>query len=352
MGACGHNQHTSHGTNTMEEAQLIAIYDRDGYDEVYIVTPGGEEVAHYFLVASGDSLDFELPEGAVEITVPLKKAVIDSEVYASAFEELGVADAIGGLFDAAYVTSPALRREIDSGRIRDVGQTVSPNAEGLLSLQPDAILVSYFEGMQTQGIDKLGVPVVKMYDLQESSPLGRAEWLRFIARLVGKDETGDSIFSEVKSRYETIKGWRNDDKDKPKVITDLVYQGTWSVPGGASYQAKLLDDAGASYFKKADHSPVTLNLSPEQVVAEGTDADVWIIRYYGDGSQLKAILGSDPIYKGIKAYTDGNVYYSDTSKSGLFREFPFHPDRLLEDYQIIFTGDSVSSLRYFEKLER
>lgn len=351
--SCSGRPNESRGRNVIENAQLIAVYERDGYDEVYVVNPDGDEVAHYFLVDKNDSLSFTVPDGVVLLKTPLDGAVIDSEVYASAFEEMGRQNLIKGLFDVAYVTSPDLKQRIKEGKIADAGNSSEPNLEKILAMQPEAVFISFFEGMKTQSLEKLGVPIIKMYDLQEPTPLGRAEWVRFIARLVGEEEAGDSIFHSVKSQYENIKSANAAlNQNSPKVLTELIYQGVWSVPGGGSYQANLLKDAGGKYFKDSDNSTGSLNLSPETVLQEGGDADIWIIRYFGDANELESILDNDPLYADIKARKNGNIYFSNTSTSGLFREFPFHPEMLLNDYKIIFRGDSVSSLRYFQKLEK
>lgn len=349
-GCAAEGTHSSHGVNMMEEAELLAIYERDGFDEVYIVNHDGKEVAHYALIESGDTVSYSLPEDAIEIRIPLSKASIDSEVYAAAFEELGSAEKIAGMFDAPFVTSPSLRREIDSGQISDLGQPSSPDLEKIIALAPDAIIVSYFDGMQTGNLERLNFPILKMYDLQERKPLGRAEWIRLLGRLTGNAEEADSIFYAVKKNYEEIASSVTTRDSLPKVLTETVYEGTWYVPGGASYQAALIRDAGGNYFKAGDGNPVTLNLTAEQVLHDGGDSDIWIIRHYGDEEDLKSILASDPVYRDIKAFQQGNVYFSDTSRSSLFREFPFHPERLLRDYRIIFSNDTSFSPTYFHRL--
>lgn len=350
LASCKKGDSRSHGVNLMEESELLAIYDRDGYDEVYIVSPKGDEVAHYVLVEEEDSIPAGLEDDVVVLRVPLTGLVIDSEIYASALEELGKTGSIKGMFDASYVTSAAIQQRLKNGEIQDVGQPASPNTEKILKLQPDALVISYFDGMQTQAVDKLGIPVIKMFDLQETSPLGRAEWIRLIGKLVGASEKADSVYYDVKEKYNALLRENLAGEFRPKVLTDTMYEGIWYVPGGNSYQARLIKDGGGNYFKSADGSSGSLNLTAEQVLMEGGDADIWLVRHYGDGNQLKAILEADPVYGEVKAYKDGNVYFSDTSKSGLFREFPFHPDRLLQDYRIIFSGDTTSALRYFEKL--
>lgn len=350
--SCGRSEHRAHGTNLMEDAGLLAIYERDGYDEVFIVNTAGEEVAHYVLLDRGDTTRRELPEGAVVLRVPLQKGIIDSEVYASAFEELEATERIVGMFDTDYVTSTFLKESIGRGEIADAGQSVSPNREKILAMQPDAVLVSYYDGMQMQDLDRLGIPVIKMYDLQEATPLGRAEWLRLIGRITGTEAAADSIFTAVKEQYEsTRRASAAQSHHSPKILTETIYEGVWNVAGGDSYQARMLKDAGGNYFKGADNSANTLRLSPEQVIGEGGDADIWLIRFYGDGDRLKATLDSDPLYHDIKAYREGRIYYSNTAESGLYREFPFHPERLLRDYVVIFSGDTITPLRYFRPLK-
>lgn len=353
MLSCTSAEHMAHGPNLMSKSDLLAIYERDGFDEVVIVNPKGRQVAHYVLVDRKDTSDLALPEGALEIRVPLKGAIVDSEVYTSALEELGSVDMVKGLLDAGFATSPQIRKRLQTKATIDVGASATPNIEKIVSLQPDAMIISYYDGMQIQGVDKLEIPIIKMLDLQEEDPLGRAEWIRLIGRLAGKPAEADTLFQTVKDEYEAISGGISaKESERPKILTDLIYEGVWYVPGGKSYQARLIEDAGGRYFKADNEQDVTLNLSAEQVLAEGGDADIWIIKHYGDESALKSILNSDPVYGEIKAYKQGKVYFSDTSKSALFREFPFHPERLLEDYRIIINGESNGEGRYFRKLQK
>ena len=350
-GCNSNHTYLSLGENTMEKAKLITLTEKEGYDEVVITNHEGRPVAHYALVSRDDNRTKIEGDDIEVIRVPLEKVVVDSEIYASAFEELGASDIIKGIFDARYATSPQLKEKIEMGKIENVGQANSPNIEKIVSLQPDALMVSYYDGMQMEGVDRLGTPIIKMYDLQENTPLGRAEWLRFIGRLVGKGETADSIYTAVAKEYEALAHEGVDTKSvKPKVLTDLIYEGVWYVPGGGSYQASFIKDAGGRYFKEDDREAVTLNLSAEQVLTQGGDSEIWIIKHFGDEKDLRKILASDPVYMEIKAYKNGTIYYSDTSRSALFREFPFHPERLLKDYRYIMRGDSIQNMRYFRKL--
>ena len=353
MYACGKEKSQVSADNIMGEAELITITEKNNYDEIIITNRKGERVGHYILSDKDSISPTGIEEDAEIIKVPLTSAILDSEVYAGAFEELGADKAIRGMFDTDFVTSPTLKKAIDDGQIINAGSSSTPNLEKIAVSSPEVVFISYFDGMQTQAIDKIGIPVIKMFDLQESTPLGRAEWIRFIGRLVGKKVQADSIYSEVKNHYlaeKQLSGGANTISEKKKVLTETIYEGVWNVAGGKSYQACLIKDAGGKYFKEADATQMTLMLSPEVVLKDGADSDLWIIRYYGSGEELKRILDSDPIYKEIKALKDKNVYYSDTSTSGLFREFPFHPEKVLKDYRIIISGGPEEALTYFKPL--
>lgn len=338
--------------NIMLHSELIKIYEKNGFDEVIISDNKGNKKAHYILVSRSDTIMNDIPSDACVLRVPLTSAVLDSEVYAGALEELGSQDIIKGMLDADFVTSPSLKDAISKGKVARLGQPSSPDIEKITLLNPEAVFLSYFEGMQTQPIDKTGTPVLKMYDLQESTPLGRAEWIKFIGKLVGKDKEAKAIFKQVAHNYETQKKRVGHATDRKKVITEIMYEGLWNVAGGKSYQSNMIKDAGGKYFKEGETSKVTLMLTPEQILKDGHDADVWIIRFYGNEAELRNVLNSDPIYKEIKAFRKGEIYFSDTSQSGLFREFPFHPDRLMGDYSTIFSNGTKENLKYFTKLNR
>ena len=350
IASCANGGKEKDGENIMTCSSNIALYQREGYTEAVIYNSAGNPVAQYALVPKEGGGGIDIPDNLDEIKVPVSNLILDSEVYAGVLEELGSVEAIKGMFDSNFATSPSLRGKIEAGIIEDLGNTSSPGLEKIIGLDPDAILISYFDGMQASNLDGLGVPIIKMLDLQEPDPLGRAEWIKFIGRLIGKAEIADSIYNGVEEAYSRMQHTTGKTGSKPKILSDLMYQGVWYVPGGKSYQAQLIQDAGGEYFKKEDPTPVTLNLSSEQVLDEAGDADIWIIRHYGSEEELKTILASDPVYRQIKAYKNGQIYYSDTSTSGLFREFPFHPERLLKDYKLIFNSDTTEQPKYFNKL--
>ena len=334
-------------------ASLLSIEERDGYDLVSIKkSPDDPRPSRYALVSDSSKTSGNLPEDAVRINVPLKAAVIDSEVYASLLEELEADSVIKGMFDTSFLSSPSLKEKVESGAVVDVGSPSEPNREKIIALSPQLITLSYFTGMDARNIEKAGVPVLKMMDLNESSPLGRAEWVRLFGRLVGQREKADSIFDTVSANYEDLKQTALQRSYRPKVLTELVYEGVWYVSGGASYQAQLIRDAGGRYFMDSDPQSGSVGLSVEQVLEKGNDADVWLIKIFGENLSKESLLAKDSRYGQFRPFTTGNIYFSDTSANSLFRDFPFHPDLLLKEYINIFSKDEEErdNLVYFKKI--
>jgi iron complex transport system substrate-binding protein len=96
----------------------------------------------------------------------------------------------------------------------------------------------------------------------------------------------------------------------------------------------------------------SLKLDAAAVLDKAEMADFWLIRSFGPMT-LAGLKESNPLNGHFKAVGDGGVYVCDTSVSPLFDEFPFHPERLLRDYAIIFHPALFPGerLRYFNQLK-
>lgn len=335
----------------MEEAQLIGMHDYGDFVKVDIVNPWDTAamLKRYVLVAKGDEPD-SLPEGYTRIDVPLNRSLVYSGVHAGLVGELGAADAVAGVADGGYFTTEPFVSRLKRGEIVDVGPSQSPSLEAIVKLQPDAALVSPFENAGYGVLDNSGVTVVECADYMEDTPLGRAEWMRFIGRLYGKGSEADSLYAAVKERYEQGKQVALRYEEKPIVLTEMLTDGYWFVPGGQSYMARLIQDAGGEYPWAADKSRGSLQLDFSSVYARAADADIWLIRSFGRDLTLDDIQSVYLLNGQFKAFKHGNVWVANTAVVPLFEEFPFHPDLLLTEYLTLFHPDAEAApLRYFRK---
>ena len=136
-------------TLQMKYAERIKIVDCNGYSMVTLADPWnlGKTLHAYLLVpsdgsgASDDSLK-ALHPGATIVHTPLKKALIATSVHCALTDELGAADAVGGVCDLMYINLPWVKEGVKSGKIRDCGSALSPTIESIIDLAPDAIFLS------------------------------------------------------------------------------------------------------------------------------------------------------------------------------------------------------------------
>lgn len=361
VASCGKGKNAENGGEhqivPLKYAEYLKIKDYDGYEEVTIRNPWDTtKILHkYILVPKDSEMPPSLPKGDV-IRTPVKNTLVYSTVHAGLMKELGAMDAIGGMCGTEYVNDPDLRQLIAQGKIADCGSTQTPVIERIIKLQPEAILLSPYENDDKYSkTGELGIPIIEGADYMEVSPLGRAEWVRFYGMLFGKKTVADSMFADTERKYLELKSKAATAANKPRVLMDQRYGSVWYVPGAESTTAKIIADAGGinpfDYIKKAGSE----SLSPEKVLYEAHDADIWFIKYFQDNDKtMEEFTKDSPANSQVKAFRQGNVYGCNTKKVNFFEETPYHPDRLLEDYISLMHPElnvGNGSRHYFKRLE-
>ena len=79
------------------------------------------------------------------VPVPLERAAVFSSVHCALFHELGADDAVGGICDLQFFNLPYYKDGVREGRIANLGNSLQPNLEQIINLNPDAMLPSPFE---------------------------------------------------------------------------------------------------------------------------------------------------------------------------------------------------------------
>ena len=346
-------------TLTLRHARLLTIVEHDGYTEVSVSDPWNEgRTLHSYRIEQGR---------------PVQRALITTSVHCALIDELGCRKAVAGVCDAQYMHLPWVHQGIKAWErsrnthgqqgtspagtgIADCGNSLEPTLETIIALQPDAIFLSPFQNSGGYGrVEQLGIPIIEMADYMESSALGRAEWIRFYARLLGQAERGDSLFAAIEQAYTTL---RDSIRQAPghnarrqKMLMDKMVGQVWYMPGGQSTTGRMLTDAGARYPWAADQHQGSLSLSLETVLEQAADADVWMLRYNGAAPLTRsALLAENSAYRQFKAFTEGRVYGCNTEQSTFFEETPFHPERLLRDMVCIMHPEQGTP-RYYHHVE-
>jgi iron complex transport system substrate-binding protein len=185
-----------------------------------------------------------------------------------------------------------------------------------------------------------GVPTAVTAGYMETSPLGRAEWLKFTALFFNQEAAADQIFSGMAQEYEALAQLVADAPNRPTVFTGINRGDAWRVSGGDSYFAGFLADAGADYLWAGDESTGSIPLDFEAVYEHAAEADYWLPNT-GRWTTLADVSAEDPRYTEFSAYQVGNIY----NNNGRVNEFGgndywetgiANPDQVLADLIAIF----------------
>lgn len=342
LAGCG--SASSEDTNLREEvvdvkyADGFRLVQGEGYRCIDIVNPWDttQLLNRYILVGRSEELPQELPAGCV-VRTPLTHSLVFSSVHCSLLQELDRLDAVGGVCDSEYIYVDALRDRLSGGKLVDAGSSVAPDIEQIIDLNPDAILLSPYENNRYERLKNTRIPIIECADYMETSPLGRAEWMRVFGWLYGCEAAADSLFAAVEATYNTTLERIAQVDTRPKVITERRTGAVWYVPGGKSYMARILADAGASYPWSENNNTGSIALSFEQVFEDGQDADFWLIKHHSESAMSYKTLAEEYApYARFKAFEEKKIYDCNSRYYRYYEDTPFHPERLLQDLGSIF----------------
>lgn len=327
----------------LRHARRFVIRQNRDFVAVEIRGPwqGSPAVFRYVLLPR----DQPIPEGIDErnvVRVPVERIVCTSTTFLPALDMLQALDRLAGVSRVQDICSPTVLERIQSGHVQDVGPVTNVNREVLLELAPDVVFTFGVNEGDLTGFDpviKAGIPVVVAADYMEETPLGRAEWIKFFALFVGKQSEADVIYQEIESRYQSLVALAKTADHRPTVMLESSYQGTWFIPGGRSYVARFLRDAGANYPWSDDQTQGSLRLGFEAVLEKSHDADFWLNT--GTWRSVRDAVDQDPRYLHFRPLAEGRTYNHNarTNAHGgndFFETGPSRPDLVLADLIKIF----------------
>ena len=329
--ACGGGKKTSSlqtggDTVVFKYATQISVVKYDGFSVATINNPWKEGMTlhRYVLVPADGEVPQHLPSGTV-IRTPLKKAVMFTTVHCAMLMEFGKQDCISGVADLKYIKIPWIQEQ-----------------------------VAPFENSGGYGkLDEINIPIIECADYMETSPLARAEWLRFYGMLFGCEQKADSLFQAVDNSYHKLKSLAAKAKTKPSVLLDKVTGSVWYVPAGKSTIGQMIKDANAQYPWGDDEHSGSISLPFETVLERAGESDVWLFRYSSNHDITYDELTSEHHgYNQFKAFKNKEAYGCDVERSPFYEESPFHPERLLNDFIQIFHPEieGLAPLRFYTKV--
>lgn len=328
------------------------------YKQVTVNTPwsGAAEPFRYVLVQCGTPVPDDVGD-AVVVEIPVQSFITMSTTQLPHVVSLGVLDRLVGVNSLQFVSTPAVRERSDN--LVEVGSGAAVDVEQVLALAPDLVLTNALGDPQNDAHPQLlaaGVPVAIDADYLESSPLGQAEWIKFMALFFNEEAEATAIFDGVASEYNQLAALTDDVAERPTVFANTPFQGTWNVPAGDSYVAQLLRDAGGDYLWSDTAGTGSIPLDFEAVLARASDADYWLNT--GMWMSIEDALAEDPRYAEFAPLTNGRTYNNNarlTPAGGndYFETGAARPDLILADLIAILHPELLPNhdLYFYRQLE-
>lgn len=311
----------------------------------------------YYLINRSAEIPDSVPADKV-IRTPVEKVICLSTTHLAYLDVLEETDAVIGISGSQYISNPEIRERMERDEVPDVGYGQNLNFELIVSLQPDVVMVYGIGGevtSYTRKLEELGVAVVMVAEYLEETPLGKAEWLKFMGAFFEKEEMASGYYRHVEEEYNRYKELASGETNKPKVLVGSPYKDTWWVPGGKSYLANLIEDAGGDYIGRNNTSHESYVISFEHALAWSGIADVWI--NMGNLASKEELLASDQRFENFGVLKNGKLYnnierLSSNGGNDFWESGTVNPHLVLRDLISVFHPGIVNEeLIYYREIK-
>lgn len=288
------------------------LFQKDGYQKLNLYR-------HYnniadttcFFLAPNNNPAPGLEKDCSVIRTPVERIALLHASYIGFFEFCNALNQIKAISEVKYVYHDSIYQSARRGDLPEVSFGETLDKEQILALDIDLVITVGWPNSPNknqQMLEELGIPVLVFSEWQETTLLGRAEWVKIVGALSGKSDQVNAKFDEIVHAYDTLVELAAQASSSPTILCNLPYKGSWYVPGGNSYMSNLFRDAGGAYLWSDDPGTGGLQLDFESVYAKGITADVWINP--GTVNSVQGIADSDPRLNDFKSVRSGRIFNS------------------------------------------
>jgi len=283
-----------------------------------------------------------LPSNSTLVKIPVTKVAALSSIYVGFLDRLNETRKIVAIDNIDYISNQKVHKKYNEHLIKQIAPSGEINCELAIQTNPDVIFMYENPGREMgvyANLTQHGIPVVTLNDHLETHPLGRAEWIKFLACFFDKESEADSLFSDTEKEYQKLKNRAHHAEKSPSVFTELKLNDAWYVPGGKSFMAQLLKDAKSTYCWENDSNTGSLPLSFETVFSKAVNSDYWLnVLFCKTSSDL---LKLDLRYGQFYAFKTKSIYNNDlkinkSNANDYWETGLTQPDLILHDLITIF----------------
>lgn len=246
------------------------------------------------------------------------------------------------------------KEAIENGTMHYAGKYNAPDYEQIVSegcdLAVESTMIFHSPEVQEK-LEGFGIPVLVERSSYESHPLGRTEWLKLYAALLGQEETGEKFFAGQEELLADVLG--QESTGKTVAFFSISSNGTVTVRKSGDYVAKMIELSGGKYvFENLgdDSALSTMKMQMEDFYAGAHDADYLIYNSTIEGElhSIGELLEKSSVLKDFKAVKDGNVW---CTQKNLFQETTGIANMIADIHTMLTTDDpGLTELTYMNRL--
>ncbi|MBM9468606.1 ABC transporter substrate-binding protein [Nakamurella leprariae] len=281
--------------------------------------------------------------GATVVTTPVRSVYSGSTSHLPNFPILDQLDTLTGVASKALISEPEVQARVADPEVAEYAAAGTVDAETVIAGRPDVVITAGTDDPAYATISAAGVPVLADAEWLENDPLGRAEWVKYFAALTGTEAEAATFFDQLTADYQRIKDSVPAGSPVP-VVPGQPYQGTWYVPAGDSYGARLLADAGGTTAWADESGTGSISTDLESVLARAQADPVWLAST--TWTTAAEALADEPRVAEFAAFTAGNVWNAaaDVTAAGGNNYYELgvaRPDLILGDLVAILHPDTA-----------
>lgn len=330
-------------------AQCFHLYRYEGGYTLIRIVDGGD----FLVVPEGAAVPDGLDGSITVLQQPLDRIYLAATSAMALFSAMDAVDAIRmtGVQASGWYIDAAVEG-LNNGSILFAGKYSEPDYEMLINEECDLAIEStmiYHTPKVKEMIEDLGIPVLVDRSSYENHPLGRTEWIKLYAALVGKEAEAAAFFDRQADIIRQLENFEN--TGKTVAFFYVNSDGSIVIRKPTDYIPKMIELAGGKYAFEdlvTDQTATSISITMENFYATAVDADVLIYNASIDApiSSIDELLAKDALFADFKAVKEGNVWC--TGKS--FYQATDIVGEMIRDIHHVLTDGDESAMTFLTKV--
>ena len=330
-------------------AQCFHLYRYEGGYTLIRIVDGDD----FLVVPEGAAVPAGLSDDITVLQQPLNRIYLAATSAMALFSAMDAVDTIRmtGVQASGWYIDAAIEG-LNNGSILFAGKYSEPDYEMLINEECDLAIEStmiYHTPKVKEMIEDLGIPVLVDRSSYENHPLGRTEWIKLYAALVGKEAEAAAFFDQQADIIRQLEGFENTGKTVAFFFVNS--DGSVVIRKPTDYIPKMIELAGGKYAFEdlvTDQTSTSISITMENFYATAVDADVLIYNASIDApiSSIDELLAKDALFADFKAVKEGNVWC--TGKS--FYQATDIVGEMIRDIHHVLTDGDESAMTFLTKV--